>query len=71
VAALVYQRRKHLINVFVWPETGELPARSQTVTARQGYNLVQWTQAGLKYWAVSDLNARELSEFVQMIRSSP
>jgi anti-sigma factor RsiW len=61
-AALVYGRRKHMIDVFVLPEAGAagLPAAA---AARQGINLVHWQRAGLGYWAVSDLNARELAAF--------
>jgi len=64
VAALVYQRQKHIINVFVWPtNAGDLKALS--VTAGQGYHLIHWVEGGMVFWAVSDLNQKELSEFVQ------
>lgn len=61
VAALVYKRRLHVINVFIWPSAsdaglGPLP------TAVQGYNAISWSAGGLTYWAISDLNARELAE---------
>lgn len=59
VAALVYRRNGHAINVFVWPST----ATVQMAKARDGYNLVNWSEAGLTYWAVSDLNTVELKEF--------
>ncbi len=66
VAALVYQRRKHVINLFIWP-TQSPDAGTQTVT-RQGYELVYWTKSGMNYWAVSDLNPTELQQFVQLIQ---
>lgn len=59
VAALIYRRNGHIINLFVWPTT----TASDTMTAIEGYNLVGWTQAGLHFWAVSDLNGIELKEF--------
>jgi anti-sigma factor RsiW len=67
VAALVYQRRQHVINLFVWPvaEKSEAPEIAET---RQGYNLIHWTQGGMNYWAVSDLNAAELREFAELVR---
>lgn len=67
VAALVYQRRQHLINLFVWPssEAGEL---SENVSVHQGYNLIRWTNAGMAYWAVSDLNLAELQQFAQLLQ---
>ncbi len=71
VAALVYERRKHLINLFIWPATGGERTSAPEPATRQGYNLVRWSQAGMTHWAVSDLNPSELMEFVQLIRSGP
>jgi len=60
IAALVYQRRLHVINVFVYPSqegnTGEV------TSTRQGFNVVRWTRNGMTFWAVSDLNSGELQE---------
>jgi anti-sigma factor RsiW len=69
VAALVYQRHKHLINLFIWPAAGGRADGTEQITARQGYNLVRWTQAGMAHLAVSDVNARELLEFVHALQS--
>jgi anti-sigma factor RsiW len=59
VAALVYRRNGHVINLFVWPAQGS----ESRAEHRDGYNLLGWRQAGLSFWAVSDLNATELKEF--------
>jgi anti-sigma factor RsiW len=59
VAALIFKRREHVINVFIWPSS---PA-SQTAIRREGFNLVHWAAGGLTFWAVSDLNLKELQEF--------
>ena len=67
VAALVYQHRQHYINVFVWPSTGASDVSGRALV-RQGYNLINWTNAGMNYWAVSDLNLAELQEFVQLLQ---
>jgi anti-sigma factor RsiW len=67
VAALVYQRRQHSINLFVWPSR-EAPATSEKASERQGYNLIRWSDGGMTYWAVSDLNLAELQQFVQLLR---
>lgn len=67
VAALVYHRREHVINLFIWPSTPGSEAAPRTRT-RQGYHLVHWTQAGMNYWAISNLNERELEDFVQLVR---
>ena len=77
VAALVYQRRKHFINLFVWPaETGADTTtrsagnrqRSLTLKAisRQGYHLLHWLDSEFNYWAISDISAEELQEFEQL-----
>jgi anti-sigma factor RsiW len=68
VAALVYQRREHVIDVFVSPVGG----RVATSDARliRGFQERHWVQADLSLWAVSDLNNRELSEFVDAFESA-
>jgi anti-sigma factor RsiW len=66
VAALVYQRNKHFINVFIWPGDSRSGA-ARKLTTRQGYNLVQWNHAGMTFWAVSDLNAAELADFSKLL----
>jgi anti-sigma factor RsiW len=67
VAALVYQRRKHFINLFIWPTTPGKDAAAQTVT-RQDVHLVHWTKSAMSYWAISYLNERELQEFGRLIQ---
>ena len=66
VAALVYQRRKHYINVFVWPQAQA--DRAPSLHSMQGYHLVRWQQAGMAYAAVSDLDTAELMALVADIR---
>jgi anti-sigma factor RsiW len=70
VAALVYQPqgRQHPINLFIWPASSDGEAKPK-VLSRQGYHLIHWTQAGLTFWVVSNLNEKELEEFVQLVRN--
>ena len=65
VAALVYQRNKHPINLFITPAPASRNT-SPTVMTRRGYNVLSWTNNGMKYWAVSDLNQAELRQFKQL-----
>jgi anti-sigma factor RsiW len=64
VAALVFQRQKHIINLFVWPAKAA-GSKPTSVKPSQGYQLIHWSEAGMAFWAVSDLNEKELMEFVQ------
>jgi len=64
VAALVFQRHKHVINLFIWPANAA-NSNASVFPPRQGYNLIHWSEAGMVFWAVSDLNEKELMEFVQ------
>ena len=66
VAALVYGRQRHFINLFVWPSEEKEPEEASL--ARHGYEIVHWRQAGMSYWAVSDLNASALAEFAALVR---
>jgi len=69
VAALAYQHRQHLINLFVWPDHKASSAATQTFS-KDGYNVLRWTEGGLAFWAVSDLNAGELKDFAQAYASA-
>ncbi len=61
VAAIVYQRGRHTINLFVWPAPdGDAGAPYQE---RKGYNLRHWWADGMTYWAVSDVNPVDLGLF--------
>jgi anti-sigma factor RsiW len=65
VAALIYQRRKHFINLFVWPAASDEARTPKTIT-RQGYQLLHWVDSDFNYWAVSDVNEADLQAFKQL-----
>jgi len=64
VAALIYQRRKHFINLFVWPAAPDETRTPKTIT-RQGYQLLHWVDSDFNYWAVSDVSNNDLQAFKQ------
>jgi anti-sigma factor RsiW len=68
VAALVYRRDKHIIDLYVRPATTDAGAASAVVN---GYNVLGWTAGGMRFTAVSDLNARELAAFAALWQSAP
>jgi anti-sigma factor RsiW len=59
VAALIYRRQAHLINVFIWPAAAAGP----TTTSRDGYNMENWSEDGLTFWAVSDVSPDVVKKF--------
>jgi anti-sigma factor RsiW len=61
VAALIYQRRKHFINLFVWPASDA--SRTTKAISHQGYHLLHWVEGDFNYWAVSDVNKEDLQNF--------
>jgi len=69
VASVVYRRRKHIINLFVARHLGQTHALV-TANTVQGYNVRHWSDQGLDYWAVSDLDGEELGEFVQKVSAA-
>ena len=68
-AALVYGRRQHLINVFLWPAK-QGPVGGPDVATRQGYHLLHWTTPDYAYWVVSDLGMTELHDFAQLVQQA-
>jgi len=64
VAALAYGRDKHIIDLFIWPDSRNIAVPKSAM--RNGYNVVHWSSGGMNFWAVSDLEAGELHNFVQL-----
>ena len=64
VAVLIYQRRKHFMNLFIWPAESNV-TRATKAMSRQGYQLLHWVDSDFNYWAVSDVNANDLQTFKQ------
>ena len=68
VAALVYGRRQHVINVYLWPGAGG--ANAGATRTRQGYHVLHWTTRDYTYWAASDLGLAELQDFVALLQGA-
>jgi anti-sigma factor RsiW len=64
IAALVIQSHKHIVNLFIWPSK-DTEANLTVLAPMQGFNLVHWSARGMTFWAISDLNAKELLEFAR------
>ena len=67
VAALVYLRNGHVINVFVWPAEHR-GSVARKPASHNGFNVATWDQRGMRFWAVSDLAATDLNAFAQRLQ---
>ena len=64
VAALVYHRRLHTVNLFVW--RGGSGNRTEV---EDGFALAEWSEDGLRFAAVSDIPLADLRQFEQLYRA--
>lgn len=69
VAALVYHRAQHVIDLYVWP-TRRGSDRATVEGSRNGYNYVRWTEGEMTFWVVSDVNAADLGKFAELWRAA-
>lgn len=67
-AALIFHRRQHTINLFIWP-AGADPVAARA-GARDGFQATGWTRDGFNFLAVSDIPAAELAQFAEAFRSA-
>lgn len=68
VAELTYHRRLHTVSLFVWPEPEGNDSAAKT-KAINGYSLATWKKGGMRYWAVTDAAAPELTHFVELLEA--
>ena len=59
VAAIVYHRRLHTVNLYVWPEAD---SRGRSLV-KDGFAVEEWSRGGLRFAAVSDIPSAELKQF--------
>ncbi len=65
VAALIYKRKEHTINVYVWPVSGAGVPQGEGKTVN-GFHTLRWTQGGMQFWAVSDASPEELQHLREL-----
>jgi anti-sigma factor RsiW len=70
VAALIYQRDKHIIDLFAWPAAGDVK-KAPEFTERNGYNVLHWVENHTELWAVSDVAPDQLHKFARDWQRSP
>ena len=69
VAALVYGRARHVINLFLWPTTTNETVDAPATTVR-GYHVQHWVRDGMTYWAVSDVAEPDLQTFASLVQNA-
>lgn len=70
VATLCYRYRQHTIDLFVWPEPKRRGETAIQGFERQGYNVLHWSDGGMAFWAVSDVNEADLKAFAEAYASA-
>jgi anti-sigma factor RsiW len=70
VAVLAYRKRQHEIDVFVWPVGSGVSAVSGLTRSRRGYNVVRWSEGGMNFCAVSDVEPDDLQHLKDLIRTT-
>ena len=68
VSTLVYRRARHLISLTAVPADGASAFNGPR--SIDGYNIVRWTENGVSYWAISDVEPKELELFARLFRTS-
>ena len=59
VAAIVYHRRLHTVNLFIWPARDA----AERSFVKDGFTVKEWSRNGLRFAAVSDIAPAELRQF--------
>lgn len=66
VAAVVYARRKHLVNLFVWPSRAKETSRASS-GSHNGYNWLGWRSGDMQFCLISDTSLADLGELRTLI----
>ena len=67
VAALVYRQGEHVVNSFVWPDTGK--DTKPDFSSQRGFQTAHWSQAGMAHWVISDVNREEFKVVVGAVQA--
>jgi anti-sigma factor RsiW len=65
VAAIVYHRRLHTVNLYVWPARGS----AERSFVKDGFAVMEWSRNGLRYAAISDIPPAEVRQFHQLFEA--
>lgn len=63
VAVLTYHYHKHVLDVYVFPETDPGAESPASTLVRDGYSLARWHDDGMVWWAITDAAPDSLAAF--------
>jgi anti-sigma factor RsiW len=71
-AQLLFGIRKHKISVFMFRDHGSTSSLGEqsTPVKRNGFQVQTWSEDGLRYVAVSDVNAEDVRKLCEMLKSA-
>jgi anti-sigma factor RsiW len=67
---LVYRRRQHVISLTDTTANANSSSAHFASQAKNGFNIIEWSDGGRSYTAVSDLNVDELKAFAEFFRTA-
>lgn len=67
VAALVYKHKQHVLNLYSWPDDGNTKLQGHKVSEIKGFHIIAWSQMGMNYRLISDLNEQESMQFQRLL----
>lgn len=65
-AAVVYRVRNHYVNLFAW-RADRTAGEALRVTAGRGFGIATWSEGGLRFAAVSDVDRNDLERFARLV----
>lgn len=71
-AHLLYEIRKHRISVYIFQDRPELRL-AQTegkMVNERSFHLESWTESGLRYYVIGDVNSQDLDSLSQLLRAA-
>src|SRR5271165_7498499 len=69
-AQLIYQIRKHEISVFIFQDQGRGMGAPSTPMRELSFSVENWSQSGLRYFVVGDVNADDIQALSKLLRDA-
>src|SRR5436305_6788153 len=69
-AHLIYRLRKHEISVFIFPDSGGQTSAPSGPIQLRSFNFQDWTQNGVRYFVVGDVNPNDIEALSNLLRNA-